>query len=188
MKIYAFYDTDIYGNEEYDIRGDSYEKLLRICCSNSSVLCLKFLFPDLIAADQLKAFEISKPKNITMISNSSCYCCVKFYRVCPELCDAMIGIAGGIFEWLCGWGFRNPDDPTFYRSDGTVFFVSEIHSGVCAIIPRKDECLEDILQVAPWLSGDDIWARDRMWLRKIADCSADRGQGDGSVVSSGADE
>lgn len=169
MKVYAFYDTDIYGNEEYDIRGDRYKELLRICCRNSSVLCLKYLYPDLVAADILKAFEIPKPKNITVFSNSSSYCCVKFYRVCPELCDAMIGIADGIFEWLCGWGFRNPDDPTFYRSDGTVFFVSEIHSGVCAIMPREDECLEDILQVAPWLSGNDIWPKDRIWLRKIAD-------------------
>ena len=98
MKVYAFYDTDIYGNEEYDIRGDHYKELLRICCCNSSVLGLKYLYPDLAAADTLKVFEIPKPENITVFSDSGSYCCVKFYRVCPELCNAMMGIAGGIFE------------------------------------------------------------------------------------------
>lgn len=84
MKIYAFYDTDNSGNEEYDIRGDAYRKLIRACCQYSSVMCLKFLHADIESADRLKGFEIPKPRNIMGPASLGSYYCTRYYRVCPE--------------------------------------------------------------------------------------------------------
>ena len=41
MTKYKFYDSDIWGNEEYDISGDEYVKLIDFCCDNSLFLSLK---------------------------------------------------------------------------------------------------------------------------------------------------
>ena len=65
MKKYVFYDTDIYGNEEYDIRGESYKILMHTCCRYSSVLYLQYMEPGLKAYDELKKFEICKPQSIS---------------------------------------------------------------------------------------------------------------------------
>lgn len=78
-------------------------------------------------------------------------------------------MAEGVFEWLYGWGFKNPDDPTFYRSDGSVFFVSEIHEGICAIMPREEEPVEELLREIPWIPEEGIWEKDKDWLYRIRD-------------------
>ena len=159
MKKYVFYDTDIDGNEEYDIRGEAYRKLISTCCRYSAVLYLKHTRPDLKAIGQLKDFEIIKPQNIPEDPERiGPYCDKRYYSVRPELCDVLLNIADGIFEWLNGWGFKNPDDPIFYRSDGTVFFTSSIHEGVCAMMPRENEDVEELLQAVKWLSGEDMWS------------------------------
>jgi len=157
MNKYVFYDTDIDGNEEYDICGEAYKILMRTCCQYSAVLYLKCRQPNLTIANRLKLYEIKKPQNIPEDSGQYFpYCEKRYYRVCPEVCEILICAANGIFEWLDGWGFKNPDDPTFYRNDGTVFFVSEVHEGVCAIMPRPEENVEALLESVNWLSGRNI--------------------------------
>ena len=144
MNKYFFYDTDIYENEEYDIRGQDYENLIRTCCRYSAVLYLKYLEPNLQLYDKLKKFEITKPQNIPDDpSRYSPYCKKRYYTVCPELCSILLSSANGIFEWTSMWYLKHPDDPIFYRNDGTAFFASDIHNGSCAIMPREDENIEE---------------------------------------------
>jgi len=155
MDRYVFYDTDIEGYEEYDIRGEAYEKLIRLCCQYGAVLYLKFTHPDLSAYNSLKNFEIPKPQNIPDDpAQIGPYCDKRYFTVCPELCDILLHIAGGIFEWMSGRdNLKNPDDPTFYRADGTVFFASEIHEGVCVLAPRTGEDAADVLDAIDWITG-----------------------------------
>lgn len=154
--MYVFYDTDMYyGHEEYDIRGEAYKTLMRTCCQFSSVLSLKFMHPNIAAISKLHPFEIRKPDNIPENEAlQNCYWDIRYYRACPALCDILISIADGIFEWLHGWGFKNPDDPIFYRSDGSVFFGSEIHEGVCVFNPKYGENVDDLLACVDWLTDD----------------------------------
>ena len=156
MEKYVFFDTDIDGNEEYDIRGEAYKTLIRTCCEHSAVLYLKYTQPNLPIADQLKKYEINKPSNIpndTVIYGP--YCERHYFKVCPELCEILLNATEGIFEWLNGWGFQNPDDPTFYREDGSVFFASEIHNGLCVLIPNNGENVEELLRAATWEIADE---------------------------------
>ena len=99
MTTYYFYDTDIYGKAEYDISGIAYEKLIRICCRHSNVLCLKFRSPNIPATNYLQQFEIPKPNNIpTPLEIDIGYCVMRYYHVCSELCTALLDITNGIFN------------------------------------------------------------------------------------------
>ena len=168
MKMYSFYATDLTGHAEYDIRGEAYRKLMETCCRYSSVLSLNFTRTDLAATKLLNDLEIKKPANIPSgFCRYNCLDSMHFFRVCPELCEILIHTVGGIFEWLNGWGFKNPDDPTFFRSDGTIFFASEIHEGVCIIVPREGEDVEDVLSSSNWMIGDP-WERGLNLLETLS--------------------
>ena len=100
MRKYVFYDTDFYGTEERDIRGEEYERLIRICCKYSSVLCLKYLDVSVQAYSNLMEFEITKPENILIGTSNDRGCFEKrYYKVCPQLCAALLNVAdGNIFK------------------------------------------------------------------------------------------
>ena len=80
-------------------------------------------------------------------------CGDKFYRVCDELCELLLEITDNIFSWLVGWGYSNPEDPTFYRTDGSMFFTSSIHEGEIVLLPRDDEDVDDIIAQEGWIEG-----------------------------------
>ena len=75
-----------------------------------------------------------------------------YYRVCDKLCDILLKTTNHIFSWLNGWGYENPEDPTFYREDGSLFFTSTIHEGECTLFVR-DEDVSEILANKLWIKG-----------------------------------
>ncbi len=166
MMKYFFYDTDYTGWAEYDIRGEDYKKLMRICCKHSSVLYLKYRCRNLSNTNPLKKFQISRPANVPADDGFYYpYCQHSYFRVCPELCDTLINNFGGIFEWIYNYKFHNPEDPVFYRSDGSIFFKSIIHDGICAIYPRETEDTEDLMNNVPWLTDEDeLYPHHKHWF------------------------
>jgi hypothetical protein len=96
---------------------------------------------------KIENFKISKNDNITFqfehYRNSEFE--IKYYRVCDDLIDIITSNTNNMFCWINGWGYSNPEDPTFYREDGSVFFTSTIHNGVCKFI--VDESKEDISEI-----------------------------------------
>ena len=157
MKKYVFYDADETGFEEYDIRGEAYELLMQTCFRYSSVISLEYMDTNMESCKKMQKFEIDKPTNMAVRhQHHGHHWQTKYYKLCPELCSILLDVAGGIFEWIDGWGFKNPEDPVFYRSDGTIFFDSVIHEGICAIMPREDEDVRELLQAVTWCTGDDI--------------------------------
>lgn len=59
-------------------------------------------------------------------------------------------------------GFKNPEDPVFYRDDGSVFFSSIIHDGKCFLFPTDSENISDIV-------SSDHWVHKNESTTKIAD-------------------
>lgn len=155
MDKYVFRDTDITGFEEYDIVGDDYKTLIDTCCKYCTVMSLYITDSKLNHLDELEKFRIPKNENIKFIyehygGNPAYWASVKYYRVCPELKELLLKISDSIFKWLNGWGYKNPDDPTFYRKDGSVFFTSTIHDGECILMPKENEDVTGILSNKNW--------------------------------------
>ena len=166
---YKFFDCDAVDSHiEYNIVGQDYQTLIALCaryCSSFSVI-VKRTDTDLIA--QMEPFRIPRPDNTThcypyMRPDGSGHYVrmtdeelgVRFYRMCPELCRILLTGTQGIFEWIHDWGYRNPEDPSFYREDGSVFFTSVIHEGVLTLFPRESEDVSALLSIRKWIRFED---------------------------------
>lgn len=165
LKKYNFYDSDWFlggnGDVEYDIRGEDFGKLLAICFRYSS--CVAFCFRGFFQfQDVLSPFEIERPACVAEKDVPGGYdyfypktgekqCShTRFYRVCPELYEVLLSISDSLFSWLYGRGHCKPEDPTFYREDGSVFFSSVIHEGECHLYLRGGEDASEILGISGW--------------------------------------
>ena len=150
MKNYVFYDSDPSGREEFDISGQQYLDLMNCCFSYavSFSLILSPCFKDDIQhwnkyridvePDVVRLYShygTASPESPDKIKDYE----IRHYRLCPELCDMILSRTDSIFKWLCGWGYNNPDDPCFFREDGSVLFSSIIHEGECRLSLRDGE-------------------------------------------------
>ena len=77
---------------------------------------------------------------------------VCFYKVCPELLEIMLNNTDQLFTWY--HDDDNPEDPTFYRSDGSVFLDTVVHDGQCVLSPRAGEDIREILSAETWETYD----------------------------------
>lgn len=141
-KTYYFYDTDPTGCADYDIAKEDFVELIELCCRYCNTLSFLIWEADVKVAEKLEPYRNLKPEAITYSYGEICGVSLlektrvhpeaRYYRVCPELCALLPKIADHIFQWLNKWGYyNNPEDPVFYRSDGSVFFSSTIHEGEC---------------------------------------------------------
>jgi hypothetical protein len=53
-----------------------------------------------------------------------------------------------MFAWT---GYIMPEDPTFYRPDGSIFFKSTTHEGELTLMPRGDEDVSNVLSSGRWI-------------------------------------
>lgn len=153
---YIFRDTDIYGLAEYDICGNEYEVLIATCCKYSKTISLVITNLSNPIVEQLQQFRIMPPNNVTLSfpDYDRQIVDVAYYKVCSALCEILITAVDSIFQWIDGWGYTNPNDPTFYREDGSVFFSSTIHDGICILVPRIEEDVTKIIQNPQWQKKD----------------------------------
>ena len=159
MKTYIFYDTDLYGQSEYNICQDEYKELIRTLCKYSTTFSVLKTNPNTESSDmfnKLKNFEIEKSADITHKFSHYREKTTKvfYYRVCPELCEIILQNTDNIFCWIDGWDYKNPEDPTFYRENGSILFTSTIHDGECALFV-ENENFENILSNKLWLKETD---------------------------------
>ena len=151
--VYRFYDSDYYGNEEYDITGGEYKSLIQLCCDYSKQVSFRY-FGDR-PTELYEVLENFKEKSITYVSaNQSKDTFVSeeivYYRVCPEICQILQEKVDGIFKWIYGRGHKNPEDPQFFKSDGSVFLASSIHNGTVAIFGNETE-IKDVVKNPLWI-------------------------------------
>ena len=169
MKSYCFYDSDESGYVDCELVGEEHQQLIKTCCKYCTTMAFVFTGPDQLGQFQaeLAPYEILPPtaigeddyplgfsKIFRFQADGSLHrwsSHTKFYRVCPELCVLLLSITDSLFSWLDGWGFCNPENPTFYRSDGSVFFSSVIHEGVCTLNVRDDEDASEIIRNPLWI-------------------------------------
>lgn len=164
MRKYAFFDTDPSGMAEYDIAGENYEKLIHCCCQYCSSVALlvdNSRVTQMRILTDLEQYRIPTTPEIESMyfgeyghyghQGSNPLYEVRHYTLCPAVEGILLHSAHSIFSWLCGWGFTNPADPTFFRKDGSVFLSSVIHEGECRLFAEETENVDMVVAEAGWM-------------------------------------
>lgn len=163
MKYYVFYDTNVFGDcsEELDITSENYKKLLMLCFKYSTSLSF------MISGEGIRTIVESLPKKLdeyrideddnvldVYMRYMDGYKDIRCYTACPETYDLVLGINDSLFKWINGRGNKKPEDLTFYRKDGSVFFSSVIHEGECFLYPRDNEDVSSVVSNGKWYLVD----------------------------------
>lgn len=123
-------------------------------------MSLRINKPQVSFMNELKRFEVEKPINCsstyeTIYIGQEFQPYKKYYHLCSELRDFILQKTDRLFIWIYAWGFTNPEDPVFYRKDGSIFFESIIHEGECYLYPREDEDVSNIVSKEHWIRYDE---------------------------------
>ncbi|MBE6708520.1 MAG: hypothetical protein E7578_04670 [Ruminococcaceae bacterium] len=194
MKEYIFYDSYDWDNcgieEEYDIKGKDYKKLITRLFKYSSCFSLCFNAPEHSQTryptgskpirrendygydnrndyPEYDKYIIKKavqgttpPKDFDFLGTFIAYEW-RFYRCCDETLKFLLAKFDSIYSFV-PWCNNNPEDPYFYRSDGSVLFASLTHEGECYLLPHDGEDFSNILTTPPWCTteiSEDLYYR-----------------------------
>jgi len=166
MYIYKFFETDISGYEEYDIAGEAYQRLIQLCFKHSA--SVSFLLSPLFSGDlsDLEPYRLPLTENVKRINSFSDSASDRgfrlvHYRLAPEVRHFLLNKVDSVFKWKMGWGYENPDNPCFFRSDDSVFFSSVIHEGECTLHPDPGEDISQVFQSGLWFQTVGYWEMDK---------------------------
>jgi len=152
MNKYYFYDWDCHTNTDLDLSGEAYKHLIWTCCRYCKYVSFSVEKDSEIS--ELEKFRVPASydfmQKICKQQDPESRLEIRFYVADTELCDWMCATAESIFEWIRGWAYNNPEDPIFYREDGSVFLKSCIHEGELTLLPRKEEDITVVISAAPW--------------------------------------
>lgn len=160
--IYTFYDTDPNGHLELDIDGAAYYQLLSACfkyCTTFSMLVSQNLSND-PRIKALEKYRLPVTKNVLDAyqhygdcKNMNCVGAkseIRHYMLNTETTGAILQFCDSIFKWINAWGYANPEDPAFFRENGSIFFSSIIHEGECTIYPKANEDISEVVAGNLW--------------------------------------
>lgn len=150
--VYDFRDTDDAGFAEYDIAGEDYQRLLDACfayCDRMScfIRSSQVQLPEALTADLLPVSENVR-RQYAAYQHQDIQ--IVLLRLTKENRALIAAQADSTFSWIDGWGMHHLEDPVFYRPDGSVFFASTVHEGVCSLYPRDNEDVFGILANPHW--------------------------------------
>ena len=138
-----FFDYDDATGSDIIIEGKAFQVLLDLCFRYSKYVSFLTTEADFKKYPNLKSFLVDEKNMLFEVYNKhlrySENASVSFFYCTKECQNVIFGISKDLWAFIHGWGFSNPEDPTFYRSDGSVFFSSQIHEGHAAFYPREDE-------------------------------------------------
>lgn len=150
MFVFCSWD-DANPDAEPDIRGKDYEVLINLCFRYCRYFSLSKNRPGAhidFSEEPLKEVPIHPGEEN------------KQYFFCSD--DArsfLLQKESSVFSWMT-WGEILPgtevlpEDLCFYREDGSVFFWSATHKGVCALCPKPGEDVSGLLSLGGWFEPD----------------------------------
>lgn len=145
--LYEFFDHDDFG-ERIPCCGADFRLLLQTCAKYSKYMSF------ILENDELERFPVLKEHLVTRnehhwlsgvynkqlrYSQDSEVC---FFNVTEQLLEGLLEIADDLWAFTHYYEFDNPEDPTFYRADGSVFFTSVTHEGEAEFSLRENETIE----------------------------------------------
>ena len=148
--MYYYYDYDDYNNEDISIEGNDYIDLIETCFRFSSYFSFSFS-SKIIEKGVVAQLVPFKQENVTHSSALEFRC---YYECTDESKRLLLTHVNSLFDWIQHDGHDNPEDLTFYREDGSVFFWSETHEGCCAIYNDTDEDVSSVVKNRGWYYQD----------------------------------
>ena len=167
---YQFYDTDESGWAEYDIKGEDYIELMKLCIKYSKTVCFrKFIhleynsrIPERLEKYRLPINENTiKPyygnyrhscfKKLTDEAKEQLY----LLELSEEVIEWLLSATDDIWDWDRGADKLLPEDPVFFREDGSVFADSIIHEGEFNIFPIDGEDVSSVVSKEHWFCLKD---------------------------------
>lgn len=137
-----------------DICGKRYKNLIDICFSYSKYFTLLFKKPYNKFSDmEPYKIEVQKPDDILGFISSE-YFERRFYSCDEETKEYMLNITDNFFDLVNWVGDNMPEDPIFYREDGTAFFWSMTHEGICVLSNRSNEEVMSVVSYHNWKEWD----------------------------------
>lgn len=148
---YLFYATDYFTNlGEYDFTPEHYCALLKCCVQYSWCFSLEFNGEKPRFAKELAVWQIKNPNFPYQGENQPEN--RKYYRVCAESAAFLVQIANSFFDFDYHRNNQYPEDPIFYRKDGTPFLNVIAHEGECNLYPFPGEEVSDVLAFGHWIN------------------------------------
>lgn len=153
MISYVFYDHDERGNE-IPLSENSFLLLMDICFKYAEMFDMYFssktyqMFPEL---EKFQIKEIKTTRNLSAEEMMYYPYLYKRYFECNESSKkALLNISKNLWSFLDAWGYENPENLEFVRSDGSCFFSAIIHEGEARFFPRPGEEISDFLDQVHW--------------------------------------
>ena len=181
--IYYFSDTDKTGEAEYDLSGEEYRVFLVTCMKYSKYFSFRYFDGQIEFPEMLLEFKVD-PKDVRIDYNGGDrykyitsgspipYDAVKplgfdeepfavsdttlYLELTEEVKEWIFSVTDSLFKWIDGWEYKNPEDPMFYRADGSVLFESVIHEGGVRLIVEPGEDFSEVL-------SDPLWKVEEVW-------------------------
>lgn len=144
-----------------DICGQEYRDFIDLCFCYSKYFALHYE-PLMIRGDsnpfgaaelpELSPFKISSFTDTESSGHPSTIC----IYTCTEKGKRFLqNHVNSLFDWQSYWdGHHNPQDPTFFRADGSIFSFSLIHEGFSEVYNRDDEDVTLLASNPTWAKFD----------------------------------
>lgn len=148
--MYCFSDYDDMLEKDYAIKGEAYTQMIDVCFRYAAMFSLTTTknHPAMISEAPQSIF--SQPHIEKKVSGGS-RDTVHFFHCSEQAKRFLLTFSDDLFLWVDYEKPHRPEDLVFYREDGSVFFWSETHEGVCALINRENEDVSTVVSQPGWV-------------------------------------
>ena len=168
MKKYEYFNYNFYGdcNTDYSFVGSDLKELFETCfkyCDSFVVRlvtrCTAEKLPSSLDKYRISiSEEISDMYGEMIIIGSDEKQELRRYKLSPEVKEFILSFTDDLFKWgRRGFEIQNPEDPAFFREDGSLFFYSSIHDDYCELYVRDGEDVSHIVDKKNKEDGTDRW-------------------------------
>lgn len=153
--MYSFENYDDKMKCDLSLSGEAYRELIALCFRYSETFSFTLSSHSPVQIDSrflmLREEHFPKP-NLPGIHWFD-FC--RYYVCTPAAKEAFLALTDDLFAWTSCFPSTNlPDDPTFYRADGSLFFRAITHEGFCELYDRGETDVVRYAQRYNWRHVD----------------------------------
>lgn len=157
---YSF--SHYYEDTPADLYDENYYRLLKCCFDYSNFFLLRFkkdfyLYPNEIcdSMEQLNPYLFCSFSEMQEPWCGAGYDRISIYHCNVDSFQIMREKTNRLFGWTSYGRTKLPEDLTFFREDGSVFFSQITHEGIATLYPRKNENVTGIIFSKGWRSFEE---------------------------------